>query len=498
MHDISKIILILSKEEKQEFIAVLKQKNKRNDSKNIQLFKLLDTSHVIDNPDHILYGKSSKGAYHALCKRLQDSLIDFIATKNLEGETSDQLAILKLLMASRILFEHKQFKIAFKTLRKAEQKAKYHDSYSILNEIYYTQIQYAHLDNTIILDHLILQFKDNKKALHQEEQLNLFYAKLQEQLRIPDQDIHHTINRALKDFDLIIDKDLTYRSLYKILEITSNTAHLTRNYHQVFPFIMATYTQLSLKNDPKDHQLFYHIQILYYVANANFRNRAYNTAQYYLDEVLSYIKLQQKKYYTHFYPQYVLLQSLIFNYTNQPQLAIQLLEDFPYAKYKNQTAYVLDLRLVFIVFLSQQLEIKKAYRLFTTFIHSDTWYLKKTDLSWVIQKNLVEILLHIELEHIDLVSSRLQSFKRKYTPYLKKNKEYHILDFIKLISLYHQKGVSSDSTVLINKFESTLSQLNLTTTDVFIISFFAWLKAKITKQDVYKTILKLTSFNTES
>ena len=143
MKSILAIIDTLSQDERQEFLLQLKRKTRRTDAKNQELFKLIAKGKT-QNLDVLLYGKPSRNAYHALCKRLHDGLIDFVASKSFATETSEELHILKLLLASRIFFEQKQFKIAFKTLAKAEKIAKSTDLYSILNEIYLTKIQYVH------------------------------------------------------------------------------------------------------------------------------------------------------------------------------------------------------------------------------------------------------------------------------------------------------------------------------------------------------------------
>ena len=259
MHSISSIIHTLSDEEKRSFISILRQKNKRNDTKNIQLFKLLDTTITDKDLDIQIYGKSAKGAYHALCKRLYDTLIDFIASKSFERETSEEMEILKLLMASRIFFEQKQYKIAFKTITKAEQKAKTYALFSILNEIYYTQIQYAHLNPVVSLEVLLANFKNNKESLQQEENLNLFYATVQHELMQQKRDIVPLIKNTLSKFGISITQDLTFRSLFKILEITNKTAHITREYHTILPFVEETYTQIDIRENLRDKHLFYHI-----------------------------------------------------------------------------------------------------------------------------------------------------------------------------------------------------------------------------------------------
>ncbi|MDE0597936.1 MAG: hypothetical protein OSB51_02055, partial [Dokdonia donghaensis] len=91
------------------------------------------------------YGSSNRNAYHALSKRLQDSLIDFIATRSFETETSEDMTVFKWILTARILYEQDQIDPAHKLLKKAIKRAKQLDLYTALVEAYHTQIQYSHL-----------------------------------------------------------------------------------------------------------------------------------------------------------------------------------------------------------------------------------------------------------------------------------------------------------------------------------------------------------------
>ncbi len=491
MSTISSIISTLSNEEKRAFVASLRKKNKRNDTKNIQLFKLLNTADPPKDIDIVLYGKPSKGAFHALSKRLHDSLIDFIASKSFEGETSEEMEILKLLLASRIFFEQKQYKIAFKTLDKAEQKAKNYDLYGILNEIYYTKIQYAHLNTKIILEVLIANFKKNKDAIQQEENLNLFYASVQNELSQHRQNFVIVIQNALSRFGISTSKDLTFRSLFKILEVTNKTAQVSRDYYSILAFVEEVYTQISTKEEIINKHLFYHIQIIYYVANAHFRNKNFATSQHYLKLMLDQMQKHQQKYHRRFLPQYILLNTLNLNYTGYAEEAIQKLETFNYNKHKEQVSYTLDLKLSLIVFYFMQSKFKDALHILNGFYHSDHWYTEKAGMLWVIKKNLVEILVHLELDHIDLIESRVNSFRKKHRTYLQKNSDTRALEFLKLILEYYHTPEIIVKDTFKTKINKTLATTSRKQEDIFEMSFYAWLKSKAGGTKLYKTILEM-------
>jgi len=489
MNTISAIIRTLSTEEKRIFLGSLRQKNKRNDTKNIQLFKLLDTSETITDVDIKLYQKPAKGAYHALSKRLYDSLIDFVASKSFEGETSEEMEILKLLLASRIFFEQKQYKIGLKTLLKAEQKAKSYDLFTILNEIYYTKIQYAHTFTTP-LETLIKAFKDNKAAIEQEESLNLFYASVKNKLLQQHSDYGSIIKKSLSEFGISIHKGLPFRSLSKILEIVNQTAQATRNYSSILPFVEETYGHIANKEKLGKKHLFYHIQILYYVANTYFRNTNFEKSLQYLLMMHSQMQVMNTKYHRRFFPQYNLLHCLNLIYTGHINNAITILEHFDSNRHKEQTTYILDLKLCQVVCYFIVSRFKDAMAVLKNFYHSDQWYAQKADTLWVIKKNLIEILLYIELDEIDLVASRVQSFRKKHSDYLKLNNGQMVLDFLKLIVAYYKNPeavTQKKHIILIENLLKTSNRKN----DIFEMSFYAWLKGKLDNNTLYQVILKI-------
>lgn len=46
--------------------------------------------------------------------------------------------------------------------------------------------------------------------------------------------------------------------------------------------------------------------------------------------------------------------------------------------------------------------------------HSDQFYEKKEGMLWVVQKNILEILIYIEVQQPDLVETRIKSFKKRF------------------------------------------------------------------------------------
>lgn len=495
MSNLNNIISTLSLDEQQGFIIYLEQKNKRTDTKNIQLFKLLVKNELSSREVCFkLYKKDNKDAYHALRKRLYQSLIDFIANTNLDEEKVVDMQIIKFILASRTFLLHKQYKVAYKILDKAEVLAEEHFLFPLLNEIYHTKIQYAYSNPCIDIEILIVKFKKNQKNHFLEDQLNIVYAKIRQSINNVSYkgevlDFQTLVSATLEEHNISINESMSFKSLYQLMKIVSVSAFATNDYLKIEPFLINTYKILQTHKS-KEKQLYYHIQVLYLIANTLFRNKKFSLSQQYLEEMCCLMELKQAKYFNAFKLKYNLLLALNFNFSNQQGKAIEILEPFIIPKHPDLKS-LLDIYLSLIMFYFQKGDFKKARQLFSKFYHTDKWYKEKTGIEWVIKKNLIEILLHIELQNIDLVESRLLSFKRNHYSYLKEIKQQRTITYLNLVDDYYKTPEKVTSLEFRNKVEGSFEWIEAQQEDIFVMSFYAWLKSKMDKEDIYLTTLKL-------
>lgn len=379
---ISAIINTLTEEERRAFVLRTNRKNRRSDVKNIELFELI-TEGKRTNLDIALYGKPAKNAYHALCKRLQDSLIDFVASKSFSTETSEELFVLKLLLASRIFFEQKQIKLGFKTLAKAEKAAKQYDVYSILNEIYHTKIQYAHLSKTLVLQEVISCAEENLKRFRREFQLNQAYAVIKSELPKEGAASKKKILNTFSKFDIEINETLTYKSLYQLMEITAVTATLQRDFKSVSPFMLEIYQVVDKKSALSGKHRYYHIMMLNLMGISAFRNKDFESSARFAAKMETQMQADNKKYTFRFLEKLTTLKALNCYYTGNAEEAFTQLR-----RYKKPS---LNISLLLVVYLFHQSRFAEAYSALRKLKHSDDWYTKKMGWVWVLKKNMIEI-----------------------------------------------------------------------------------------------------------
>ena len=89
---------------------------------------------------------------------------------------------------------------------------------------------------------------------------------------------------------------------------------------------------------------------------------------------------------------------------------------------------------------------------------------------------------------MDLVESRLKSFRKKHSAHLIEHDEKRILDYINLIAAYYHNKQSIHSDGFEKKLDAILD-IDNKEEDIFAISFYAWLRSKMKSEDTYTTCL---------
>lgn len=497
MTGLNQIVTSFSAEEKQQFIHYLQKKNKRNDAKNVQLFKLLsEGKQDINSISQKIYRCQNNDALYALRKRLYRSVIDFTANQALQDENSIDMEVSKYLLAARNFFIKGHYTTAHKILDKAKHIAQEHQLFTLLNEIYHTQIQYAHKQKNSNLKQQVKEFKENQQLYILDEELNIAYAKIRKALHEATKEskmipFNELVKDVFTEHNISLHKILSYKSLYQLATIVSISAFAKKDYYKIESFLLSAYKKLE-DHQSKDRYLFYHIHVVYIIANTLFRNKKFKTSQQYL-EIMHHLMLRKrKKYHAVFRLKYHLLQGLNQSYSGQLEDAITTLEAFVQKTHLDITS-LLDIYLSLVMCYFQKGAFQKAMRLFSQFYHTDNWYIKKGGQEWTLKKNLIEILLHLELGHLELFESRLLSFKRSYVDYLRKIGQERVITYLSLVEHYYKDPNSITSKEFKNRVEQSFQWVGATYEDIFVMSFYAWLKSKMERRSLYETTLDLVA-----
>lgn len=499
MTGLNDIIESFSTEERQQFVLFLQKKNKRNDTKNIQLFRLLlDEELSSDQLSKRIYKRANKDALYALRKRLYQSVIDFTANHVIEDEVSTDMQVAKYLLAARSYLTKGHYSTAYKILDKAERIAQEQQLFTMLNEIYHTKVQYAHKYSGVDLDELILQFKKNQQLYELDEELNIAYAKIRKAIRQVTREgrivnFEELVAAIFEEHNINLNEMVSFKSLYQLITIVSISAFASKRYYKIEPFLLSAYEKVQ-HHKSKDRQLLYHIHVVFAIATTLFRNKKFEESQRYLRTMRDLMESKRKKHYHLFRLKYHLFLGLNQNYSGRQSDAIATLEPFVQKSHPDLST-LLEIYLSLIMCYFQKGEFKKAMRLFSNFYHTDKWYIQKVGQEWTMKKSLIEILLHLELGNIDFFESRLLSFKRSYYDYLKKIGQQRVISYLSLVEEYYKNPSQVTSSVFFDKVESSFEWISAAYEDIFVMSFYAWLKSKMESKPLHKITLELINHN---
>lgn len=494
MDSLSELINLLNNHDKKLFKAFLERKNKRADVKNLQLFNLIETDDI-SNLNKLYNNEKNKDAYHALRKRLQDNLVLFLSQKTFEGTHSDTYEALRLVVAGRFLLENDVPKIAFKCLDKAETLAARLEQFNLLNELLLLKIQYAHLPGAEDFEALTARFLQNQLHMQREARLNLAYAFLRQEL----QQIHlkgKIVNltslmiKTIRKYRIAAEDLMTYKSIYQILFIASEYADIQQNYALIERYINRTGKFIQNQRIEKHAYLFYHISILYFLANFHLRQKDFEKSIAYLKEMEALMGADSH-YHRLFYLRYQLLSALNLFFTGFAGQAIaQLQESLSGTSNRSKPADIEDLRICLAMFLALCND-RGSLKQLALLTRTDAWYEKKLGMLWTIRKSLMEILVQAQFANIEVAMSRLNSFKRRYKKYLLKTSEERVLVFLGLVENYLLKPDIATEPSYKKAVLTFLDEPG--NNDLFTLSFIAWLMARWNKRTAYQVVLGLVS-----
>jgi hypothetical protein len=499
MDSIQELINLLNNSDKKLFKQFLKDKNKRNDVKNLQLLNLIETDDII-GLNKLYNPKKNNDAYHALRKRLQDNLLLFLSQKTFESSHSDTYNALRLVVVGRFLLENDVIKIGFKCLDKAERLAEHLEQFNLLNELLLLKLQYSHLPGAEDLEALTTRFLQNQSLMQREAKLNMAYAFLRQEL----QEIHlkgKIVNlttlmmTTIRKYKISAQDLMTYKSIYQILFIANEYAAIQQNYGLIERYINRTNQFMQGQAHKKQSYLFYHISILYFLANFHLRRKNFAGSTPYLREMMD-LMVTDNRYYALFYLRYQLLTALNLFFTGFANDAISLLqESLSHTKHRSKPEDIEDLRICITMFLALCND-QRSLKQLTLLTRTDAWYEKKMGMLWTIRKNLMEILVQAQFSNIELAMSRLNSFRRRYKKYLLKTSEDRVLLFLRMVEKYLLKP----DMIFDEAYKKTVLNLldEIGNNDIFTLSFIAWLIARWEKKIAYKVVLTLVQGNRDS
>jgi hypothetical protein len=326
MSDLATLISVLNKSEHSDFVRYLTSRNKRHDVRNIDLFKA-----VIGGREAILKDELGFNAYNVLAKRVSDRLLDFIASKTLSEEATEEIAIIKMILVARKLFLYDKIKLGFRLITKAEKAAISLRHFTLLNEIYHTMIEYSYLELSPNQEELFKKFESNKAEFIAQQQLNMLYAVVKKafndaEFKGDTVDLELLLEENYERFGISDQVAHNFQTLYQLAQIADIAGAYQKKYHAIDLFFVNQISELKGSESDSEKFLLYHIDVLYLVANIYFRKKEFAKSLEFLDEMYLQMQRYKSKFYQERKVQYVTLTALNLNYCGNFQEASEILE----------------------------------------------------------------------------------------------------------------------------------------------------------------------------
>lgn len=490
MKTLLQLMGLLEEEQFDRLKALLHKKTTRHDAHNVSFLDSLKTYDIkaLNN----LRIKIGDNAFHALSKRLQDTMINFIGSDTLAGGSSIPQVTARLLAAARTMLEHKAYSPAFKCLAKAEKLAAQEEQFSVLNDVYLLWVQYAHYNSKVPLTVLLEKQDANRKLLDAEEKLTLAYAVLRRELT----EIYHkgkvtdlaaVISETFGKLGLNVREVYTYRSLYQLLFILNEQASIRQDFTLLLPYIEKSYHFIHDKKESEQGHLYYRIQILYFLANACLRTRRFTDCNRYLGEMELQLQRDNCRYERRFGARHALLKALNENYSGVPGNAEAVVASALAHSADKDAVDVADLRLTAAV-LSLQHQDRTAVKHMREVMRPDGYYEKHMGRDWLIKKILVEVIMHTEFGNSELALTRIAGLRKKFGNYLKEVGEERVLRFIGIVEIFVRHPERATEPTFREQAEGLLAKEE---EDLFVMAYAGWLLAKALEKPVYDITLKL-------
>ena len=336
------------------------------------------------------------------------------------------------------------------------------------------------------LEEILSAIKINQKQASLELQLNLAYAKIKAELRKEKHPlIQEIVLNTFSELQLEISEALSYKSLYQLMELLTTAATVKSDFHAISSFMADLFYKVEQKGEVPEKHRFYFLNMLYLMGVTEFRNKKFEASKRVTKRLEEELALSTNAHQLLFQDRLSELKAINEIYTGNHEIGIGLLT----SSAKNSLNNSLLLAMCYF----QQEEYSKVYTILKDLNRSDEWYLKKVGWTWVIKKNIIEILVLMELDKVDTVLHRLERFSRNFNRSLLEKGEKRVLTFMQLAEEYYGQPAVVQTEAFKDKVELSFDWIGREEEDIFVMSFFAWLKAKMENKKLYEATLELVT-----
>jgi len=489
MDFIKETILTFSLKDKEEFERFLSRKQQKKERKDLLVFQKLYEQYT-SNSDAVEDLKGDPN-YHAIRKRLTKELENYLVLKHSYNENNFETFLLMITHFIAL----KRYQIAWELLEKEEAKITRARNFELG-----LRIQRMKLD---IMPYYGGEFFEETKQkllkLQQQQvkadKIQLTFIQIQNALKTK---IHKSTTESTQ---LMIDdifneyalKDILEQdpSMYlKIIETVRAKYLLDKKYKQFAGVAQNYYDKLINTFNYEELDANIAAQLEYIMAHAYFRVRNfYNSSQHLLR--LNALMKKDEVVFKNYSPRYISLKSSIDIFEGNLKEAIDEHKHF----LENSTIKLslkdqLNLSLNLVGYYCCEESFSKANKILLYVNQSDNFYQNHMGREWLVRKDLVRVLVQVELGNIEIAIRILESLKQKHADMFSSEQYAMVQIYINTLLMYLKDPYQTSLQAIADMEKKTNFKDERLYDDPKLLAFYAWLKSKITKKNLYQSMLQ--------
>jgi tetratricopeptide (TPR) repeat protein len=288
------------------------------------------------------------------------------------------------------------------------------------------------------------------------------------------------------------------------MSITRHAMLVRGDFATFAPFIERCYRLMERRHGFAPAHRGYQLRLLYMLAHALYRSRRFPESVAYLEQGLAVLAAAPGRQFAELRPRLTFLLAANYAFLRRNRASISLLEEALATQPPLLPADQLTARLQLSFHYFAETNFQKANQTLISLDRTDHWLEQNLGLEWVLNHNLGEMLIQLELGNPDQALARLRAVERRLHeqyPATAATAEaaamplggpYHavmsFMGFVREIIADPAVARTPEFAARVARIPAFLSEER---EDLQVISFYAWLKARVLGRPYYDVLLEL-------
>jgi len=135
-------------------------------------------------------------------------------------------------------------------------------------------------------------------------------------------------------------------------------------------------------------------------------------------------------------------------------------------------------------------ELDKTIKTGMSFAHSDKWFEKNIGREWVFKKQIMEVIVQVELDNHEIALNRIRSLERVSAGLFNHPLYSRAKSFLEIIKKMIIDPINFRSAETQKKIDKYLVVVPEEKEDLQAMTFYAWLKAQVLNRNYYEVLLE--------